>query len=491
MYNKTTLILISIFLKLVTAHAQVVEWSNQQKLKSKTNYTKILGENATGLYVLRGKNGEMNNDIIIEKYKSNLALEKSEPLKQPYGSSIEKVLLQNEGLLVFSTQRNDSLPQTDIFCWKLNSQLQKTEQTQVITHIENGLFINNTEIYIKHSANKNSYALLYLTNGIEKNTTNIHLYGFDEAMKPAYNKIVSIPYPVDDIVISGFECDNEGNSHLLIDFPKNKDKKRKDKLRDYFLYSYYKSIDKILEYEIKQDSIFIGDIGLVVNDFKKVVNVAGIYSNENNTNASGTFVYSIDATTTLMQYTNYEPLSKTFVAKVTGMMLNETGSTITDLYIRKLIPRSDAGITIIAEKYYESRQSYTYYANGFPQTASRITFNFDEIIILSKNSEGKTQYNEFIKKAQSSMNDGGYYSSFVLLNTNDKLSFVYNANSNEESDVMITSINPLGKMDTKILIKAMSYYVQLMPIESKQINAASSIICTLKDRKFTLMKLTY
>jgi hypothetical protein len=63
------LILLLIFTVLCTSNAQsqIVEWSNQQKLKSKTNFTRIIGENATGLYLIRGKNGELNRDIIIEK----------------------------------------------------------------------------------------------------------------------------------------------------------------------------------------------------------------------------------------------------------------------------------------------------------------------------------------------------------------------------------------------------------------------------------------
>jgi hypothetical protein len=172
-------------------------------------------------------------------------------------------------------------------------------------------------------------------------------------------------------------------------------------------------------------------------------------------------------------------------------MLNETGLTLTDLYIRKLIARSDGGCIIVAEKYYETRQTYTYYANGFPQTSSRTSYNYDEIIVLSKNNEGQTQFSDFIKKKQVSTNDGGYYSSFVLMNTKDKLAFAYNADTGEESDVLLSTINPIGQLDTKILIKALSYYVSLIPSESKQIDSNSSLICTLKDRRFTLMKLTY
>ncbi len=491
MVKQLTLILISLFLCKAVVHAQVVEWSNQQKLKSKSNYTEIIGENPSGLYMLRGKNDLMANELIIEKYKSNLALEKSENLAQPHNSFIVSALLQPDGLLFIATKRNDSLPKIDIIAWKLDNQFQKVGGIHVLAQVDNAIFKNNDEVRVKGAANGNSYSLMYTTEGLEKNDATIHLLGFNPSLNVLFQKQFPVPYAPDDIVISGLECDNEGNSFALIDFPKTTEKKKKGKLRNFYLYGYYQSLDKILEYEITQDSLTINDIGLVVNNYKKVVNVAGYYATGENPNeATGSFVYCIDAASTLTLYKKYEPMSKSFEAKVIGIMRNETGTHLSDLYIRKLIPRSDGGVTIVGEKYYETRQTYTYYANGFPQTASRITYNFDEIIVLSKNGDGVTQYNEFIKKAQTSIGDGGYYSSFMLLNATNKLSFVYNENASEESDVMISTLNPLGQLETRILIKALSYYVQLMPMESKQINANSSIICTLKDRRFTLMKLT-
>jgi hypothetical protein len=376
-------------------------------------------------------------------------------------------------------------------CTKVNQALQMGK-SRLLTRIDASVFKSNTAINFQASVNRSNYAMVFFTNGSERNTSVLHILGFDDSMNPTYNKSFNIQFAPDDVVISGFECDNEGNAYLLIDFPRSGERSRRDKdLRDFFVYSYYKSLDKTLEYKIDQDSVFINDIGLAVNNYNKTVCVAGFYSDENNNKISGSFVYSIDATSTLLQSKYYEPISKAFTSRLIGSMLNETSGNLTDLYVRRIIPRSDGGCTIVAEKYYESRQTYTYYANGFPQTASRITYNFDEIVVISKNADGKTQFQDFIKKTQSSMNDGGYFSSFVLLNTNDKLSFIYNSDVSSEGDVMISSINPLGQIDTKILIKAMSYYVVLMPAESKQINSSSSLVCTLKDRRFTLMKLTF
>jgi hypothetical protein len=495
MVNRSTRILLALFLWIAfsPADAQIVEWSNQQKLRTKTNYTRIIGEAGGGLYLVRARNSDFNRDVIIEKYKGNLALEKSEEFDQPSGSYIEKFLLQDDGIAVIMSKKNDSLPKIDVVCQRVNSALQANPaQQKLLARIDAGVFKNNTTIYMQPAVNRSNYAMMYFTAGTEKNTSVLHLLGFDQAMNATFNKSFNIQFPADDVVISGFECDNEGNAYLLIDYPAAGERSRKDKgKRDFFLYSYYKSMDKTLEYKIDQDSVFINDIALAVNNHNKTICIAGLYSTENNNKVTGSFVYSIDATSTLLKLKQFEDLNKNFTNKIITTMLNETGNMLSDIYIRRLIPRSDGGCTIIAEKHYESRQTYTYYANGFPQTASRITYNYDEIIVISKNGEGKTQFQDFIKKNQSSMNDGGYYSSFVLLNTNDKLSFVYNSDVNAEGDVMVSSINPLGNIDTKILVKAMSYYVLLMPAEARQISQNSTLVGTLKDRRFTLMKLTY
>ena len=491
MLKPSTLILFFSLLCCSFGWAQTVEWSNQQKLKSKTNYTRIIGENASGLYVLRGKSGELNRDVVIEKYKHNLAQDATRDIDQQSNSFIEKVFLQEDGLLWVATKRNDSVPKIDVYASKMNNQLVPLGNNKLLAQIESSTFKSNTEIYFQPSMNKSHYALMYFTDGSDRNSCVLNLHGYNEALSQDYTRTFTIPYPTSDIVVTGFECDNEGNAYLLVDYPKANDRKKKDKQqREFYLYAYYKQLDKTLEYEIHQDSTYINDIGLAINNGNQTVHVAGFYALANDKTVEGTFMYSVDAASTLLKNKSYEPLNKSFTNRVITTMLNETGNQLTELYLRKLIPRSDGGITLVAEKYYETRQTYTYYQNGFPQTASRITYNYDEILVFSKSATGKTQFNELIKKSQSSMNDAGYYSSFVLLNTPDKLAFVYNSNVNEDGDIMMSSLNPLGQIETKILIKSMSYYVQLMPAESKQIGATSTVISTLKDRRFTLMKLT-
>jgi hypothetical protein len=77
------------------------------------------------------------------------------------------------------------------------------------------------------------------------------------------------------------------------------------------------------------------------------------------------------------------------------------------------------------------------------------------------------------------------------LNANERISLIYNSDIDQEGDIMISTINPKGEIDTRILIKSLSYYVTLMPPEAKQVASNSVLISTLKDKRFSLLRVTY
>ena len=113
------------------------------------------------------------------------------------------------------------------------------------------------------------------------------------------------------------------------------------------------------------------------------------------------------------------------------------------------------------------------------------------IVIIATDGDGKTRFKHAIKKKQSSISDGGYYSSFFTVLGNDKVGIIYNTDVSQESDVMMATISNKGELDSKVLIKSVSYYATVMPLESRQVSSNAAIITTLKDRRFCLMRLTF
>ena len=493
MFKATPFIYLIIFLCIarISANAQIVEWSNQSKVKSKTTFTQIIGENSSGVFLARCHNNDFRREVILERYKSNLAMDLTSELVIPSNNVLEKIILLENNLLVFVSGRNNITGKIELSCIKLDLDFKLVGNLVFLCDVEPKLFKDNSSFYIKPCADKTKFTVVFIRTANDKTGSITAFNVFSDQLSSLNKKEISFTYDVSDVFFSSMECDNEGNIFCLIDFPKTPNKNRSSDPRNFNLYSYYSTTDKITEYEIGKDSVFINELGLTVNNFNKSVCVTGFYSYKQDNRVAGEFYYRFDIASNLLKAKCFEDLSKNFVSKIAANMQNESSPALSDLFIRKIIPRSDGGCLTIAEKYYETKQSYTYYVNGFPQTNYRIVYNFDEIVLISKNADGTTQFKDYIKKNQSSMSDAGYYLSFVTVTGNDKIGLVYNSDANNEGDVMISTISNKGVADTKVLLKALSYFVQVIPGETKQVSSNSSLICTLKDKRFSIMRLTF
>jgi hypothetical protein len=131
------------------------------------------------------------------------------------------------------------------------------------------------------------------------------------------------------------------------------------------------------------------------------------------------------------------------------------------------------------------------YVNGIPQNTSRNIYNFDEVFVLSLDSSGKIVWHKMINKSQSSMNDGGYYSSVIVGVTQDNIHIIFNDKMRGNGNVMQYSINGKGVMSDVILLRSDREYLSVIPAESKQISSNKLLIPVSRDKKFALLKLIY
>jgi len=468
--------------------AQSVEWSNPQKIKSKTGYSQIVGESASGIYLLRCKDNSFSRDVIIEKYKSNLAQELSIPMPININGILERVLLFDNTIYVFVSAKNNVSNKIDLLLQKLDENLKPIGNAQVLISMNSEEIDNKTHFYIKHSSEKKFIGVMFLSNRKEKNNSNLNLFCFDGNLQQQYGKQYDLSYSIDDIFITSYDMGNEGECYLLIDYPKSGVKKKGSDSRSFFLYSYSLGMDKMLEYEVGQSDVFIEEIGMCLNNYSKKISIAGFYSKDNSKKVAGYFYYVLDLASNELITKRFETFPLDFISK----RYNTKGTDdLSDLYIRKMVARSDGGCLLLAEKYYLSRQTYTYYVNGFPQTNSRTVYNYDDVQMMSFNADGSLQFNNTISKSQSSISDGGYYSSIVPIITAENLYVVYNNDVSTEGDMMLSYVNNKGLIENKILVKAINTSALIIPSETKQVSSSSILACSLRDKRFTLMRITF
>jgi hypothetical protein len=82
--------------------------------------------------------------------------------------------------------------------------------------------------------------------------------------------------------------------------------------------------------------------------------------------------------------------------------------------------------------------------------------------MMSFNADGSLQFNNTISKSQSSISDGGYYSSIVPIITAENLYVVYNNDVSTEGDMMLSYANNKGLIENKILVTGIPIKLQTM-----------------------------
>ena len=107
--------LISLFIFSGYASAQDIEWSNPRKLKGSTAYTSVIGQDETGLYLLRYRNQFLTKNIVIERYRNHLgyALSKNITLKK---SRLLYAELQKKGLLLLTAHYDRKAMKNEVHC---------------------------------------------------------------------------------------------------------------------------------------------------------------------------------------------------------------------------------------------------------------------------------------------------------------------------------------------------------------------------------------
>lgn len=468
--------------------AQQIDMGNPQKIKTKTYYSQVVGEQGGNVYLLRCKNQLFNTELTIEKYKSNLALELSVPLPLAVNGLVERVLLFEEQLLVFISAKNESTQSIDLLVQRLDLNFKPIQVPKILCSIPAAKFLVKRTIQIKPNANKSLFTVMLTTLG-EAEQAILHFYQYDMALNQKFGKQFLLSDTEPNVFISAFEVANSGETFALIDYP---NPLKTDKERNYFLYGYFPAANQILEFNIQaKDTFVIEDLGICLNNFKQTITVTGLCAPSANAGVTGYFFRSYALANGQLLQSNSSLFDEKFLKQVATTRIDRFNADLNDFYIRKILPRSDGGCLLLTEKYYQTRQNYTYYVNNYPQTSSRIIYNFDEIGIMNIQADGSLQFAELIKKHQSASSDASYLLSFLPVVTPDQIYLLFNEEGADKTELTLQSVGYNGHLDQHILLKNSNSNCSIIPSEYKQISANAAIICAIRDKRFTLMRITF
>ncbi len=469
--------------------SQSIEWSNSRKLKGGAVFTRVLGENSYGIYLMRYRNRFFTRSVVVEKYRNHLGYSFSRNilLKKSRLLSLELV---NDDLLFFTTGFDRASQNLLLQAQWYDANVLPKSKVQVLAKVKQLEPYDKGDFAIHVITGIQSFAL-YHTSKSDNGYRQLHLYLLDPKLNVQKSKILELPIFYEDYQLMEFNTDRNGHVFVLTrEKPKNS-RKNESLWSPYRLFVWNTSTDEFSDYRLNDSATYLHQVRLSVDELNNALNITGLWSNSFPESIKGIYLCRLDLTSENKAVRSFTEMPLEIMRDLIGEKQANEKMEAYDFEQLRAIPMSNGQITVILERTTMSSEEDIVYVNGIPQNTSRNIYNFDEVLLVCLDSNGQIQWHNLINKSQSSLNDGGYYSSVITMVTKDRIHLIFNDKMRNSGNVLQYSVSGNGQMVHQILLHSDREFISVIPSESKQISAIEMLVPSMKDKKFALLKLIY
>lgn len=461
---------------------QVVQWSNPTKLKGTAIFTKVIGENEHGIFLLRYRNKFFSKNVIIDKYHHHLNLDLSRSIELKKARMV-KIKMTDKGILLvkskFERRRQSNVLSAQYYDYDLKPMGREVELlTSPIRE-----FGDRGDFRVRISENEQHIAV-YHSGRTEEGELISHWTLFDIDLKLKRSKSIVLPVKHKRFYLMNFLVSDQGNIYSLArEIIEIKD--RDNRTRDRF---FIQEADSLWNLQLT-DTVIYRDLKMSYDRINQQVHIVGFYGTYEMYGSNGLSKFSYDLHTGKSSQ-SFNRFDKNLTAKLnTGK--HQATIVPNGFEIIKVVSRSDGGFLCVAEQKEIATENDIVMVNGIPTSTSKNIYNYNDIIVLNADSTGKVEWSHVIHKNQTTVNDGGYFSSAVVFVDDRFIQLIYNDQLRSTGEVMQITIYSNGKQVNKKLLKTALDFVVVIPIESEQVASNKVIIPTSKNRRFALLKLVY
>lgn len=468
--------------------AQEMEWSNPRKLKGNAIFSYVIGEGEQGIYLLRYRNRFFSRQVILERYREHLGFAEARSFKLSRSRLVRAAMINNRIHLFFSTYDREyarnylSVRSYDenLQEWGKATVLCSSPQTDYYDRGDFRVELSNygTEVLVANSLKNGEARDLVLRTFSAENWNERDSITLDISASGLTNRVGQI------------EFDNGKDIYVLHEWRSRSNRRSWTDHSRYTLYHVNPAEGRRQAVVLGDSNIFIQQPRIAIDRTHNRALITALYSEVNPLTFNGFYHLVYDPVSGASSYARTEmdeELKRTLITDK-GKRPEEE---LEDMAILKVIPNLDGGVTIVSEMASITSEEDIVNVNGVPQAMSRNIYNFGDVLVLSLDSLFHLRWNYVINKNQSSMNDGGYYSSVVVAHTRSHLYVIYNDQMRNNGDVFQYTIDNQGRVNYKILLRSNEDYVSVIPGEASQIGYNKLLLPVNKDRRFALLKLTY
>jgi hypothetical protein len=374
-----------------------------------------------------------------------------------------------------------------------------------------------------------SHMLLYNTDmskdegDADPTDTKFHMTVFDSEMKKEWEKDVRIPFAPGLFSVEQIKISDKGDIYIIgIEYQEKSEarfsRREGQPTYTYHLYRYSNKGNDVLEMPVDLKGKFITDVQMDGAPNGDII-ASGFYSDKGSFSIKGAFYMAIDAKTQQVKVQQMSEFGSDFITqyysekeKKKEKKKEEKNGEEPELYqfrLDNLLIHEDGGVTLLAEQFFIDVRTYTTYdaQSHTTRTYSVYYYNYNDILVMSFDKTGMLTWKTKIPKRQTSVDDGGYYSSYVYSVVGDKIYFIYNDNPKnlflpagqkpeafirtKEVAVVLAEVNADGKLTRELLMTTEGNDLVIRPKMCEQTGEKEVLLLAEKSKSYQFSKVIF
>jgi hypothetical protein len=339
------------------------------------------------------------------------------------------------------------------------------------------------------------------------------------------NEEVELPYADRYFTLSDFFIDKNDMLYVTASFDdfratresegrrkaKEEAEERGGSYYSYRIISYNPKDKKIKDYEIELNNHNrIVSLGYNV-DVKGDINICGLYGDDNSRgSAVGIFFTKIDHESRKTDRVSMKTFEKEWIKDYLNLFMSDKkadkrtdkGEGIRNLSIDQFINREDGGLVVIGEIYNVYTVCYTD-SKGYTRCSTHYVYG--TIFVINVDKGGDVDWFATVPKMQHTVNDGGFYSSYAMINSKDEMYFIFNDNIKnynpkkkdnriynmtgpKKSGTTIAKVSADGKVTKELNLKLQTEKMLLRPKVSRHLTKEKMVVLAKYGKKERVME---
>lgn len=339
------------------------------------------------------------------------------------------------------------------------------------------------------------------------------------------NEEVELPYADRYFTLSDFFIDKNDMLYVTAsfdDFRATRESEGRRKAKEeaearggsyysYRIISYNPKDKRIKDYEIElNNNNRIVSLGYNV-DVKGDINICGLYGDDDSRgSAIGIFFTKIDHQSRKTDRVSMKPFEKEWIRDYLNLFMSDKkadkqtdkGEGIRNLSIDHFINRMDGGLVVVGEIYNVYTVCYTD-SKGYTRCSTH--YIYGTIFVINVDKGGDVDWFATIPKMQHTVNDGGFYSSYAMLNSEDAMYFIFNDNIKnynpkkkdnkifnmagpKKSGTTIAKVSPDGKVSKELNLKLQAEKMLLRPKVNRHLTKDKMVVLAKYGKKERVME---